>query len=200
MAKARTKTKRVTKKRTAKKNQDLSLQIIKVISSIAILLVLVLGVGLLADLLLSRPKRHSSAAIRPDSHLTEPRREMQAPVRKPESKKPTAPAPLAEPQHKPVYEVPAKEDLPTKPLVPLPQLPGQRKPLVAIVIDDIGYDRQMAEELMALDIPLTFSMLPFGTFSRAILDQARARALRSCCTCPWNPMNTRMSNPVQGLC
>jgi polysaccharide deacetylase 2 family uncharacterized protein YibQ len=31
---------------------------------------------------------------------------------------------------------------------------------VAIIIDDIGYDRKMADGFLALDVPLTFSVLP----------------------------------------
>jgi hypothetical protein len=184
MAKVRGKTKRAAPKRTSKKKQDLSLQVVKLLSSMAILVILVLGVGLLADLYLNRPSGRTSAAIRPSSPPAGPQRQT-PPPRKAPAKRPEASA--AQPKSRPVYEVPVKDEPPIKPLVPLPQLPGTRKPLVAIIIDDIGYDRPMAEALMGLDVPLTLSMLPHGTFSRAIVNQARAQGLEIMLHLPMEP-------------
>lgn len=194
MAKQRGKTKRGRKKRSSK-GPDLSLQIVKIISSLAILLILVLGAGLLADLYLNRPTEKSSAAIRPQSRYPVPGKAA-LPVKSPKNRKPSTQA--AVPSELPVYEVPTRGIPPVKPLVPLPQLPGQRPPLVAIVIDDIGYDRHIAEKFIALDVPLTFSMLPHGTFSRAIVAQARSKGLEIMLHLPMEPAEYPNVKPGPG--
>ncbi len=39
-------------------------------------------------------------------------------------------------------------------------------PLVAIVIDDMGYNKKTCEALLALDLNLSFAFLPFGPYTR----------------------------------
>lgn len=46
------------------------------------------------------------------------------------------------------------------------------KPLLAIVIDDIGYKRQLAEELIALPLELTFAVLPQAPHSQSLARRA----------------------------
>ncbi len=41
-----------------------------------------------------------------------------------------------------------------------------KKPLVAIIIDDMGYHEKIGKELMALPLQLTFSFLPYAPFTR----------------------------------
>ena len=41
-------------------------------------------------------------------------------------------------------------------------------PKVAIVIDDFGYDGRLARRFLQIDAPLSFSVLPNGTFSKSI--------------------------------
>ncbi len=40
-----------------------------------------------------------------------------------------------------------------------------KKPKVAIIIDDMGYRKQSGEQLLALDLPLSFAFLPFAPYS-----------------------------------
>jgi len=49
------------------------------------------------------------------------------------------------------------------------------KPLVAIVIDDMGYQQATARELLDLDLDLTFAFLPFAPANAPLLARARAR-------------------------
>ena len=49
------------------------------------------------------------------------------------------------------------------------------KPLVAIVIDDMGYRQDTGKALLALDLPLSFSFLPFTTFSDTLQKEAQSR-------------------------
>lgn len=47
------------------------------------------------------------------------------------------------------------------------------KPIVAIVIDDMGYGRAGTEEILGLDVPITVAIMPYG--SHAAEESARAR-------------------------
>lgn len=42
---------------------------------------------------------------------------------------------------------------------------GGEKPLVAIIIDDMGYQKKTGEGLLSLDLNLTFAFLPFGPYT-----------------------------------
>jgi uncharacterized protein len=69
--------------------------------------------------------------------------------------------------------VPKKSDLPARsePGPGLPQV-GPELPRVAIVIDDLGYQRQLALDFIALNIPLTLSFLPQAPYSREMAHTA----------------------------
>ena len=49
------------------------------------------------------------------------------------------------------------------------------RPRIAIVVDDLGSNKRTAEELLHLDIPLTFSILPSQSSSRRIAHKAHAQ-------------------------
>ncbi|MBL0712086.1 MAG: divergent polysaccharide deacetylase family protein, partial [Desulfosarcina sp.] len=57
---------------------------------------------------------------------------------------------------------------------PVPE-PVKGLPRVAIIIDDIGYDRKLARQFLALDVPLTFSVLPESPFRQSIVKEIRKR-------------------------
>lgn len=50
-------------------------------------------------------------------------------------------------------------------------------PKLAIILDDLGNDREAAEAIFALREPLTVSVLPFHAHSTEIAEQARRRGL-----------------------
>ncbi|MGB0035530.1 MAG: divergent polysaccharide deacetylase family protein [Candidatus Acidiferrales bacterium] len=52
---------------------------------------------------------------------------------------------------------------------------GAANPRVAIILDDLGYDRAQADALMALPFPLTISVLPHLPFSTEIAEEAYRR-------------------------
>ena len=177
MAKKGTRAKQ--RKKRSKKGPDLTFQLIKIFGSLILLVMIVLGAGVAARWLIGTPTDHTSAAVRPSIGVS----------------KPSVVPPRVE---KPTYEVPSKGNPPAKPLNRLPQLPGDRPPLVAIIIDDIGYDRHIADQFMAMDVPLTFSMLPYGPFCRAIVEQARAKGLEIMLHLPMEPNEYPMVNPGPG--
>ncbi len=77
---------------------------------------------------------------------------------------------------KPVYEVfPRKEIARQTAKRPPVREPKDGRPQVAIIIDDIGYDRQLLNQLLALDIPLTFSVLPQSPFFQSSVKAIRTR-------------------------
>jgi polysaccharide deacetylase 2 family uncharacterized protein YibQ len=49
---------------------------------------------------------------------------------------------------------------------------GQEKPRIAIIIDDMGNQRRLAEQLLALDLNLTYSFLPHAPFTQELEEQA----------------------------
>jgi uncharacterized protein len=66
-----------------------------------------------------------------------------------------------------------KSDLPARSEPgPEPHEIGPELPRVAIVIDDLGYQRQLALDFIALNIPLTLSFLPQAPYSREMAQAA----------------------------
>ena len=51
----------------------------------------------------------------------------------------------------------------------------KHKPLVAVVIDDLGYNRPLAQSLLSLNMVLTVSILPHHPFSRELAQEAHRR-------------------------
>jgi polysaccharide deacetylase 2 family uncharacterized protein YibQ len=163
------------KKRKTKKRPDTPLQLMKGIGALAILVLLVVGIAVMAHFLLKRPQRDYGPP--------------------PSAKRPV---PKVQAQPKPVYEVHTPKPLPPRPVEKMQQLPGDKPPLVAIIIDDIGYDRHIAQELLSLDAPLTFSVLPGGPFSRQLADAARAKGHEIMLHLPMEPMEYPQVNPGPG--
>ena len=155
MAKKRAIPKRRARRRPSRKT-DPALQTVKILGALVILLLLVVGAGLMARQLLRRPATNAP----PVAHI------------------PVQPAKKLD---KPTYEIYPPKEPPPKPLDKLRQLPGDHPPVVAIVIDDIGYDRKIASRLLAMDAPLTFSVLPYGPFSREIVSEARSKGHEIMC-------------------
>ncbi len=52
---------------------------------------------------------------------------------------------------------------------------GGKGPLLAIIVDDLGYDRAPADALLALSFPLTVSVLPHLPYSAEIAEEAHRR-------------------------
>jgi polysaccharide deacetylase 2 family uncharacterized protein YibQ len=47
---------------------------------------------------------------------------------------------------------------------------GDVRPKIAIIIDDLGYDSDMAVSFIQLDLPLSFSVLPLAPFTEIVLE------------------------------
>lgn len=129
------------RRRRSSKRPALGVSLLKVLCGLAVLLVLVAAAGLLA---------HHFVQHRPQTARLLP------PSPKPELRLPHEPEAAKPPDRFP--QGPERE----------PKEQPSAAPKVAIIIDDIGYDRRMAQKLLALDPGLTFSILPFAPHSRSI--------------------------------
>jgi uncharacterized protein len=172
MAKKRAIPKRRTKKKSSRK-ADPALQLIKVVGALAILALLVVSAGVLTRHILRKPATDVPPVVQ-------------------------IPVPPAKQPEKPTYEIYPPQEPPPKPLAKLHQLPGDHPPVVAIIIDDIGYDHPLAEKLLALDAPLTFSVLPYGPFSREIAMEARSRGHEIMLHLPMEPKEYPAVKPGPG--
>jgi polysaccharide deacetylase 2 family uncharacterized protein YibQ len=157
----------------ASKGPDPTTQIVKICGGLVLLVLLVLLAGVLAHLIITRtPAGVTPAAISPP-----------LPVRHPVP---------------PAYEVFSKKAVPPRPLTKLRPLPGDRPPLVAIIVDDIGHDRAVAQQFLDMDAPLTLSVLPHGPFSRHLAVDARTKGHEIMLHLPMEPSEFPATNPGPG--
>ncbi|MBN1931120.1 MAG: divergent polysaccharide deacetylase family protein [Desulfobacterales bacterium] len=71
-------------------------------------------------------------------------------------------------------------------------------PKVAIIIDDIGYDRFIAEKFLALDAVFTFSILPHSPFQKRIARIAHMKGMDIMLHLPMEPIEYPTINPGPG--
>jgi hypothetical protein len=85
----------------------------------------------------------------------------------------------------------------------LPPLPPERPPLtkpprVAIIIDDVGYDRSLAEKFIDLNAALTLAILPNSPHQQTIARMAQAQGLEIMLHLPMEPLEYPDVNPGPG--
>jgi polysaccharide deacetylase 2 family uncharacterized protein YibQ len=94
-------------------------------------------------------------------------------------------------------EPPAPVPTPGREAVPPPPHPG-KLPRVAIIIDDIGYDSQIAEKFIGLNAAITLSILPHSPQQRQIVRMAREKGLDLMLHLPMEPLEYPAVNPGPG--
>jgi len=98
----------------------------------------------------------------------------------------------------PTFEIyPSKEIPPVKKPVKSPT-PEKQLPLVAIIIDDMGYDKKIAKKLSNLNAMLTFSILPGSPFQKSIARLARDKGFGIMLHLPMEPVEYPDVNPGPG--
>jgi len=70
-------------------------------------------------------------------------------------------------------------------------------PKIAIIIDDLGYQKEIAERIISLDFPVTISILPFLPHSQIVAQMAKEKGLTILLHLPMEPQNSYV-NPGQG--
>lgn len=110
----------------------------------------------------------------------------------------SAEAPEA-PVDRPTYEVFPEEETVSRQVtvLPFPARPASL-PRVAIIIDDIGYNRVIARKLIDLDRSLTFSVLPQSPHCREIAADAYGKGIEIMLHLPMEPMEYPRVDPGPG--
>ena len=97
----------------------------------------------------------------------------------------------------PQYEVFEKRPVPERverPVAP----PVTHKPKLVLIIDDIGYKKGVALDLMALDSNITLSILPGSPHGKFIAEKARKRGMELMLHQPMEPMEYPRIDPGPG--
>ena len=109
---------------------------------------------------------------------------------------PVAELPFEEAAPRPAKDLPPPQRLPPRPETP--DKPALELPKIAIVIDDLGYDRSIAQEFIELPVPLTLSFLPQAPYAREMAVLAREKGKETLLHLPMEPLNYPQSNPGPG--
>lgn len=78
------------------------------------------------------------------------------------------------------------------------RIPAPAGPRLAILIDDVGYNEEVARRLMALGIPLSLAVLPHLPYSKRIARAALARGLEVLLHLPLEPHAFPRQDPGPG--
>lgn len=99
----------------------------------------------------------------------------------------------------PRFEIyPKKEIPPHKPILkPVPAIP-KKLPKIAIIVDDIGYNKKIVDKFLGLDAVLTFSILPYSPFQESIARAAHSKGFDVMLHLPMEPNEYPTVNPGPG--
>ena len=166
---------------------------IKILAGTGLLLAIVVGTGWLIHHLFPPPQ--------PTTQVLPPTRPHPSATAKPTAKPaPPASGNTAVPAP-PIYEIYPKSTAALQPQAnkaPTPEAAPEGRPKVAIIIDDIGYDRGLANQFLAMNVPMTFSVLPQSPFRRSILKAIRAKGQEIMLHQPMEPEEYPHVNPGPG--
>ena len=175
------------KKKGAKKKPGIKQQLIKIGLGTLVLLMLVVGAGLVIRNIYEQPRPKPSAkpvAAKP----VKPKLKVKSPDVIP-----------SKPAHIPTYEIyPEEKMVVSKPIPKLKPPQVSQLPEVTIIVDDIGYDRQLAEKFLKLDSSLTFSILPQSPFDKKIAQLAQRNGTEIMLHLPMEPKEYPKVNPGPG--
>jgi len=110
---------------------------------------------------------------------------------KPEKRKPTPKPPLYEEKNHLEISPPIKPERFTRRIHP----ETNGLPRVAIVIDDLGYQKQLTLDFIELEFPLTLSFLPQAPFSKEMVQQAFQKGKETLLHLPMEPNGFPQTNP-----
>jgi polysaccharide deacetylase 2 family uncharacterized protein YibQ len=187
------------------------------VSAVAIVAALVLGAVLAARLMTppesrARPADRKSSPQRTPAVATAPR----LPAKVPETKAADPPIAAHKSETEPTAPPKLQPSPPERPLIPEtdavdpnslraalppgpPEPPAPKKqPRVAIIIDDVGYDRVQAEKFIALNAALTLAILPHSPHQQAIARSAHAQGAEIMLHLPMEPLEYPEINPGPG--
>jgi polysaccharide deacetylase 2 family uncharacterized protein YibQ len=73
------------------------------------------------------------------------------------------------------------------------------RPKIAIVIDDLGGENKISQELLHWDAPITFSILPFTPYSKTLAEKAHRRGKEIILHLPMEPLGYPQVRPGEGV-
>ena len=162
-------------RRKSRKNKLFQSSLAKVLAGVSILVSLVFTAGLLLHFLVSPEKPSKSVS--------------------PVKSAPTTRQTIAK---SPTFEIyPSKKIPPVK--KPLKSItPAKHRPLVAIIIDDLGYDKKIAIKFSKLNAMLTFSILPHSPYQKTIAHLSKEKGFDIMLHLPMEPVEYPDVNPGPG--
>jgi polysaccharide deacetylase 2 family uncharacterized protein YibQ len=80
-----------------------------------------------------------------------------------------------------------------------PSLRAAMHPKIAIVIDDLGEDYQIAQEILRWDVPITFSILPFTPYCKSLAQLAYEKDMEIILHLPMEPHGYPKARPGEGV-
>jgi len=168
MAKQKARPQKKKKKRRSRKNDNLKTHLKRTFAGLFVLIILVVAAGVITHYLILR-------------------------------KQPVQPVGIHPAVWPPKFEIyPEEKVIPPKPTpIPLPGLPG-KLPKVAIIIDDIGYDRKIADKFLQLDADLTFSLLPYTPSQKSFARKVSKKGLDIMLHLPMEPHEYPQVDPGPG--
>jgi polysaccharide deacetylase 2 family uncharacterized protein YibQ len=72
-------------------------------------------------------------------------------------------------------------------------------PKIAIVIDDLGGEKKISQELLRWDLPITFSILPFTPYSKTLAGEAHRKGKEVILHLPMEPHGYPQIRPGEGV-
>ncbi len=181
---AKRKTTRKKKNRlTSNRHKIIKSSLFKAFAGVACLFALVLAAGVVAHFLI-KPQKTS----RPGATFHQPA---------PAPPKPTAKAPPFEIYPRKEIPAPQKPQMQQKP-EKLPPVDKRKLPLVAIIIDDLGYDKKIATKLGSLNAHITFSILPYSPYQDGIARLSRNNGIETMLHLPMEPVEYPSVDPGPG--
>jgi polysaccharide deacetylase 2 family uncharacterized protein YibQ len=73
------------------------------------------------------------------------------------------------------------------------------RPKIAFVIDDLGEDVELAQELLRWDVPITFSILPYTPHGKSLALEAHGKGKEIILHLPMEPRGYPKTNPGKGV-
>jgi polysaccharide deacetylase 2 family uncharacterized protein YibQ len=162
-------------RRKSRKNKLFQSSLAKVLVGVSILVLLVVAAGLLMHFLVSPEKPSKSVS----------------PVK-------SVPATRQTIAKSPTFEIYPSKKIPSVKKPVKSTTPAKHRPLVAIIIDDLGYDKKIAIKFSKLNAMLTFSILPHSPYQKIIAHLSREKGFDIMLHLPMEPVEYPDVNPGPG--
>jgi len=197
------KKKKTTKSRSKKKKPAFSLrhELIKILSGTVILIFVAATLAMVADYYLNKKTDTERVLVKSEKKSPGDKKNLENKIRKKKAlaaKKKLLEDLKLRSREEIIFEVfedtPGPEDIKREIIT----LPSDGYPQVAIIIDDVGFDKKMAENMVALDKNITLSILPQAPFGREIAESLHAKGTEIMLHLPMEPMEYPEIDPGPG--